>query len=63
MSSKITSKSSIRVQWKDKIENFSKEKIKDIKNRLKHKYGVSNVRVDFYATNKLNVRIDGAVWE
>jgi len=55
MSSKITSKSSIRVQWKDKIENFSKEKIKDIKNRLKHKYGVSNVRVDFYATNKLNI--------
>ena len=51
----MTPKSNVRVIWRDKIENFSKEKVKDIKNKLKHKYGVSNIRVDFSATNKLNI--------
>ncbi len=52
---KITPKSSVRVIWRDRFENFTKEREKDIKNRLKHQYGVTSVRIDFQATNKLNI--------
>jgi len=55
MSSQITSASNIRVIWKDKMENYSKERVKEIKNHVKNKYKTNLVRVDFHATNKINI--------
>jgi DNA repair exonuclease SbcCD ATPase subunit len=57
MVNNITSKSSVRVKWSDKIENYSKEHIKNIKSHVKNKYNVEHVRVDFYPTNKLQIGI------
>lgn len=54
---KITTNSSVRVQWNDKWENYSKEKQRDIIKHVKKKYGVSSVRVDFNATNKINLGV------
>lgn len=57
MTQNITKKSAVRVQWNDKWENYSKEKERDIIKHVKNKYGVSSVKVDFTATNKINLGV------
>jgi len=43
----IPSKATIRVQWEDEPQNYTKEKIKKIENYFLEKYGVDKVQVIF----------------
>jgi len=56
-SKQINEKSSVRIQWSDKFENYSKEKEKEIIKFIKNKYNASTVRVEFQPTNKLNIGV------
>lgn len=55
INSKINSKSSLRIVWKDLWENYSKQKENEIIKYYKNKHKVDRVTVDFVATNSIKL--------